>query len=359
MKIEQKYTYTLASEDTILSATLSKEDEVVMVMSNGNVIKYNFLSNETTEISTLKDSMGYTDNGFELTEPISIYTLEDIIVIVNDFKRHGYVFNSKQEYRLHLWRGEYYVEHSKYPISLYKDDNGVPHLIYADDWNRVQIMNLDTRQVLTATKSLIEEGAEERHIEYYKTHKESNKLAWPSSYDYFYGELRISPDNKYFASAGWSWGSCDCCNTYQIDDFIKNNRISDIHIAAGEHISRSICWINDNTIAIEYDPYTEGDDEATKETLKEIHLYQIEGNTSSLLNKIQLKQIDIKYNRMYFDSTLDAFVLINSTEAVYIVSKTGEVLHQDNTIRANTYNITYLNFLELNEKSVSIYGITL
>ncbi|WP_121965487.1 hypothetical protein [Myroides sp. N17-2] len=357
MKIEQKYSYTLNSEETILSATLSKEDEVVMVLSNGDVVKYNFLSNEATEVSTLKDSIKYPDNGFDLTDWISIYTLDDIIVIVNDFKRHGYVFNSKQEYRLHLWRGEYYVEHSKYPISLYKDDNDVPHLIYADDWNRVQIMNLNTRQVLTATKSLIEEGAEERHIEYYKTQKESNKLAWPRSYDYFYGELMMAPDNKHFASAGWFWGSYDCSNAYLIDDFINNIRISDIHITTGEHIVRSMCWVNNNTIAIEYDPNVEGDDDATKESLKEIHLYQIENNKSNLSEKIKLQDKDIKYDNMYFDTTLDAFVLINSTKAVYIVSKTGEVLHQDNTIRTRTYNTTYQQFLELKEKSVSVYKL--
>lgn len=357
MKIEQKYNYTLTSEDTILSATLSKEDEVVMVLSNADVIRHNLNTNTTEVVFTLNDSMNYSDGGFDLTSPISIYTLDDIIVVVNDFKRHGYVLNPEQGYQLHLWRGEYYVEHSKSPISLYKNDNSVPHLIYADDWNRVQIMNLNTRQVLTATKSLIEEGAEERHIEYYKTQKESNKLAWPSNYDYFYGELLMAPDNKHFASAGWFWGSYDCSNAYLIDDFINNIRISDIHITTGEHIVRSMCWVNNNTIAIEYDPNVEGDDDATKESLKEIHLYQIENNKSNLSEKIKLQDKDIKYDNMYFDTTLGAFVLINSTEAVYIVSKTGEVLHQDNTIRTSAYNTTHQQFLEFKEKSVSVYKL--
>ncbi|MCC9043148.1 hypothetical protein LNQ81_10730 [Myroides sp. M-43] len=357
MKIEKKGTYTITTEETILSAAISKENEIVMVLSNGDLARYNFLSNETIKVSSLKDSMGYTDNGFELTEPISIYTLDDIIVIVNNFKRHGYVFNPKQEYRLHLWRGDYHTNITKYPISLYKNDNDVPHLIYADDWNRVQIMNLDTRQVLTAAKSLIEEGAEEKHIEFHKTHEESNKLAWPSTYDYFYGELKISPDNKHFLSSGWVWGSFDYIKAYNINHFIIDNRIKDINIYGGEHESRQICWINANTVAIEHDPYVEGDDEATKETLKEIHLYQIKENTSTLLNKIQIQLKNIKYHNMYFDTTLDAFVLINSNEAVYIVSRTGDVLHQDNTIRTSAYNTTYQQFLEFNEKSVTIYKL--
>lgn len=366
MKIEQKYNYTLTSEDTILSATLSKEDEVVMVLSNADVIRHNLNTNTTEVVFTLNDSMNYSDGGFDLTSPISIYTLDDIIVVVNDFKRHGYVLNPEQGYQLHLWRGEYYVEHSKYPISLYKDDNSVPHLIYADDWNRVQIMNLNTRQVLTATKSLIEEGAEERHIEYYKTQKESNKLAWPSNYDYFYGELLMAPDNKHFASAGWFWGSFDCIVAYEVNNFITNNRIQDILIFSGEHENRSICWVNNNTLAVEFDPALEeeydeeGNDiirtPAEKE-LKEIHLYKIEENTSTLLNKIQIQLRNIKYDNMYFDIVLDAFVLINSTEAIYIVSKTGEVLHQDNTIRTRTYNTTHQQFLELKERSVSVHKL--
>lgn len=359
MQIEKKYSYTQRTDDTILASTLSNTDEIVMVLSNGDVTRHNFQTDKTTLVSTLQDSMGYTDDGFDLTAPISIYTLDDIIVIVNDFKRHGYIINPKQEYRLHLWRGDYYANITKYPIALYKDANEIPHIIYADDWNHVQIMNLDTRQVLTAAKSLIEDAAEEKHIEFYKTHKEHNKLAWPSTYDYFYGKLLLSPNHQYFASVGWVWGSFDCINAYDICNFITNPRIQDIIVHGGEHESRQVCWVSNNTLAVEHSPYTEEEEEATEDTLDEIHLYLLEKNKATLLDKIQLQHKGIQYNAMYFDTILDAFVLVNSDEGVYIVSKNGEVLHQDHTIRTYIYNTTSQQFLSCNEKGVSIYDLKL
>lgn len=358
MKIEDKQTKIFNTEDTILSATLSQIDEVIMVMSNGDVVRYNFATDEMHTVSTLKDSMGYTDGGFDLSSPITIYTLDDIIVVVNDFTRHGYVFNPKQEYRLHLWRGEYYAKITKYPIALYKDAKQVPHLIYAEDWNHVQIMNLNTRQILTAAKSLIEQNAEEEHIEFYKTHEENNKLAWPSSYDYFYGSLSLSPDNKYFTSAGWVWGSADYCNTYEIEDFIKNNRISDIYTAGGEHVDRPICWIDNDTIAIAYDPYVEGDEEATKDSLKEIHLYQIKDKTSTLIEKIKLQRQDIEYNTMYFDTVLNSFILLSKSGEITVISKSGEVVLKHDDIKVTSYNITTHQALTHGDKTITIYTLS-
>ena len=104
-----------------------------------------------------------------------------------------------------MQREDYYAEHSSYPIALFKDDSGIPHLIYSQAWNHTQIMNLDTRQVLTAAKSLIEENAEEKHLKFYAEHEESNKLLWPRSYDYFFGALSLSPNQKNFLSTGWGY----------------------------------------------------------------------------------------------------------------------------------------------------------
>lgn len=365
MKIEQKYSYTLATEDTILSATLSKENEIVMVLSNADVIRHNLNTNTTEVVFTLNDSMNYSDGGFDLTSPISIYTLDDIIVVVNDFKCHGYI-HKPNDYTIHISRGNYHADRSKYPIALYKDNNGVPHLICSENWNHIDIVNLSTRQILTVSKSLIEEGAEQRHLDWYKNNEERYKSLWPTSIDYFYGEIILSPDKQLFLNTGWVWGSQDRFHIYDIQDFITNPRISYIYVNNWEHESRSACWVNNNTIAVEYDPALEeeydedGNDiirtPAEKE-FKEIHFYQIVGNSCTLSKKIKLQDKDIKYYRMYFDTTLDAFVLINSTKAVYIVSKKGEVLHQDNTIRTSVYNTTHQQFLELKEKSVSVYKL--
>ncbi len=53
-----------------------------------------------------------------------------------------------------------------------------------------------------------------------------------------------------------------------IDRFIKNNRISDIFIGAWEHQNRGVCWINNELVALVYIPYTEGDEDVVKETIR-------------------------------------------------------------------------------------------
>jgi len=73
-------------------------------------------------------------------------------------------------------------------------------LIHAVDWNRLEVLNLDTLQNLTAAKSLIEEDAEKRHLEFVARHTGANadNRPWPHPFDYFYGALLLSPDKSYF-----------------------------------------------------------------------------------------------------------------------------------------------------------------
>lgn len=357
MKIEKLYQKSIKGDNTILCATSYSENEAIIVLSNADVIHYDFQTDKTIVLFSLVDNMGYTDQGFDISSPISIYTLDNIVVIVNDFKRHGYIYNPDQQYKLHLWRGEYYANITKYPIVLYKDKKQIPHLIYGEDWNHIQIINLNTRQIITASKSLIEEGTEEKHIEYYKTHKETNKLSWPSTYDYFYSKLTISPDNKYFASAGWIWGSADCCKAYEIDDFVTNSHIKDINLFVGEHENRSMCWIDNDTIAIEYNPYIEDEANEDGDLLQEIHLYRIENDEVKLLEKIKIEDKDIQYDEMYFNSEFKSFILLNKSGIINIISFDGQVILKKDTKVTNVFNSKYQQFTSYHDKIICVYKI--
>ncbi len=173
-------------EENIITVSLSGFNEFVMLMSSGDVIRYNIDEQKKQFLFSVKSSFSFEDGGFDIESPSTIYTLDSIVVIVNDYKRHGFVHYPEKYNSLHLWRKDYHAAISTYPIALFKDEIGIPHLIYGEAWNHIQIMNLDTRQILTASKSLIEEKAEEKHLEFYKNHKEQNKLPWPRPYDYFW-----------------------------------------------------------------------------------------------------------------------------------------------------------------------------
>jgi hypothetical protein len=187
----------------IEAAILSKNNEAILLTSRGQVIRFNFDKQKIEQLFSVNNEINYPDSGFDITSKTSIYTLGEIVVVANDFKTHAFVHYPGKYSNLHLWRKDYHADISSYPIALFKNEDGDPCLIYGQAWNHVQVMNLDTRRILTAAKSLIEENAEENHIAFYKKHEETNKLTWPREYNYFFGKLFISPDQKKFLSAGW------------------------------------------------------------------------------------------------------------------------------------------------------------
>lgn len=348
MNLTKVHDVTFETEERIITSALSAPNEFLMLLSSGDVIRYNFDEQKTDHLFSVKSSFSYEDNGFDIEAPSTIYTLDSIVVIVNDYKRHGFVHYPEKYHKLHLWRQDYHADISCYPIALYKDENGVPHLIYSEAWNHLQIMNLDSRQVLTAAKSLIEENAEERHIELYKKYEESNKLPWPRPLDYFFGKLDVSPDSKHFLSAGWAWGSCDAYSVFEIKKFIDSNRISYIPIDGWEHSNRAVCWIDHNMIAVAYDPREEGDEGATKSTPQEIHFYDFNTETAEIKKKVSVQGLNILNSTFQYNSEVDAIISISDTQGVAILSLDGAVLFHDEKMSPDSYNADF-NLLLVSE----------
>jgi len=358
MKINKTHEITFDTDETIITVTISKSNEIVMLMNSGNVIRFNLNEKKGNHLFSVKSNIEYSDGGFDITAITSIYTLDEIVVVVNDFKRHGFIHYPDKYHALHLWREDYHADISTFPIALYKSEDGVPHLIFGEAWNHIQIMNLDTRQILTASKSLIEENAEEKHIEFYKKYNEDNKLPWPRPYDYFFGKLYLSPNQKKFLSAGWAWGSCDSYNVYDIERFICSNRISALGIGAWEHENRATCWVDNETIAVAYNPFTEGDENSTADSPCEIHFHKIRGDNVELEKKIQITDKNILSSKMYFNKTSNSFITFSDKDGLTIISLDGQIVFKDENLKANEYNVEKGLFLVTDNKTISVYEIT-
>lgn len=337
MNITPIYTREHGTDNTIVTASLSAPGEYVLLLSSGDVIRQKMNAAEKEHLFSVQSSMGYRDGGFDISAPSSIYTLDDIVVVVNDYKTHGYVHYPGKYPALHLWRNDYYASISRYPIALFRNRQHIPFIIYATAWNCVHIMNLDTRQVVTATKSLIEELAEEKHLEFYKTHEESNKLPWPSAYDYFYGELRLSPDGSRFLSAGWGWGSCDLYHIYDIAHFISSNRVAHQRINGWEHNNRGVCWVDDDTVAVTYHPHADDEEDAVKDAPGEIHFYNVAGSTPEITKKIKLADVNILSAALHYNKQLNVFIVFSDALGVMLCSLEGEVLFHDPGLKVSGY----------------------
>lgn len=345
----------LDTEEHIVTSCISSPTEIVFLLSNGSVFRYDRCTKKEEELFSVHTSMSYTDGGFDLESSSTLYTLDNIVVVANDYKFHAIVHYPGKYKNLRLQREDYYADITKYPIALFKDDKGVPHIIYGTNWNHVQILNLSTRQLLTATKSLIEVGAEEQHIEYYKTHEEKKFCddIWPRSHDYFFGELSMSPNNQYFLSAGWVWGSADSHNVYEVEHFINNSRIKAQNINMWEHDNRASCWVSNTCVAVAYNPATEWNDDATEGTANEIHLYQI-ADEITLQKKLSIPKVDLSKATFRYSKQLKALVIYSENLGVCIINLKGEVLYQDSNLKMDSYNTQYEMGIESKDNRINI-----
>lgn len=357
MKINKIQEITFDTEDSIMASSLSTKEECVLLLSSGNVIRYNFNERTIQNLFSVENMASYSDGGFDINAPSSIYTLDSIVVVVNDYKRHGFIHYPGQFKRIHLWREGYYEDISRYPISMFKDESGVPHIIYSVAWNHLQIMNLDTRQVITAAKSLIKEFAEEDYIKFHEQYKEPNKRPWPSPYDYFFGQLQMSPNQKKFLSAGWAWGSYDVYNIYDLEHFMTNNRIAEELIDGWEHNNRGVCWIDDDTIAVTYNPYEEGEDNSNEESLSEIHFYKMNDKQSELKRKIKIDGIPITSAEIYYNKAMNALLAYSDKIGLAVLSMDGQIIFYDDKFKPDGYNPELDLFIKTQNKMLSVYQL--
>ncbi len=355
MKISQIHNIKFNTEESVKTATLSTPNELVMLMSSGDVVRYYIEEQKREHLFSVKNSFSYKDGGFDVNAKSTIYTLDSIVVIVNDFKLHGFIHYPGKYEKLHLWRKDYHADISCYPISLFKNKEGVPHLIYGEDWNHLQIVNLDTRQILTASKSLIEENAEEKHLEFYKNHKEYNKHLWPEPYNYFFGKLEMSPNKKNFLSAGWIWGSYDAYNIYEVEHFIESDRIADMNIGSWEHSDRAVCWIDNKTVAIAYNPTEEEENE--EYAPQEIHFYKIDNKNSKFERKVQIVGLDVVNSKFYFNKNFNWIIVLSDKAGTVLLSLDGAVLFQDEKLNLDAYYPDLDLFVKADYKSVIVYQI--
>lgn len=341
---------TLLFQFDINEVELKNENELIILTKQGDVYLYKIDMQIIELLFQIHPDKGiqYADGGFDLEAKSSIYTLDDIVVVVNDFKTHGYVYNGKEQYVIHISREDYYAEHSKFPINLYKDGTTI-FLIYGTKWNRVDVVNLETRQILTIDKSLVEVGAEQSRIAFYKEHKESSKLFWPSNFDYFYGELELSPNQTYFMSKGWVWGSSDSCAVFNREDFIHNHRINVVWQQYFEHENRSMCFVDDETIAIVYNTTMEDINDKDEDMIK---IVNIKNNTE--INISVSRSLNIRNYQMTYKD--EHFIFYSNIDGIIVLTKQGEIVHENHSIEVISY-LKQLNQMIYKQDDLYYLGI--
>lgn len=337
------------SDEAIQCATLLNSNEVVLLLADGDVCSWNLNEGKARHLFSAIDS-----NGFDIGAPCAIYTMDQIVVIVNDRKTHGFAYNGKTGLMIPIHREDYHADVSSYPIAIYNDERGVPHLIYAVAWNHLQIMNLDTQVLLTANKTVI--VAEARDKKFYEQHPQiESRMPWPRNLDYFYGQLSFSPDGKRFLSRGWDWGSSDDYEIFDLHHFIHHEHVLGDSFFGGEHTNRPICWIDDHRLATTYYPYRD-ENEPVKTT--HVHIYEDVRNGVDPIKEFIIDDSDEVYGEMFYSREYGVLIQFEDGHGTWIYNLDGNIKWRDKSFTPTSFHPDLGLFLSIDDRAIMIHRLT-
>lgn len=141
----------------------------------------------------------------------------------------------------------YHSEQTDFPVDFFQHQ-GQCHIVYASDWNNLDIINLITKECLT-TRHNDEITNEQR--------KDAPFTEWA-------GELKISPDGKRVATIGWAWHPVGIAWNFSLEKWITNKWEADFgksKIILGDAWSyfwhSPFAWLDNEKIIIWGDPATQ------------------------------------------------------------------------------------------------------
>lgn len=224
---------------------------------------------------------------------------------------------------------------------------------YSTAWNRLEIVNLDTMQWLTATKSLIESDELAK--------PDNSSWFWPSTFDYFYGQIYLSPSNRHFVSAGWLWGSFDGIALFDTQEFISSSLITTDIFFTGGHENRAVCWIDDSSLAVIINPDTEAiwndDEEGNGTGLEELRIYHVP--SGKFQKSVPLPLIGILHAGLSYSQSLNAFIAHPKELGLVIFSLQGEILLYQPSLQVYAVDSNAGRLLIKSEQGAQIINITL
>ncbi|TYP67392.1 hypothetical protein [Paenibacillus methanolicus] len=338
-KIERKSIKLFDEELLDIYPLLAKENTYVAITKNKKIIELDTMQESCNDLFALESE----EIEINFDEAISILASSDsnIIAVFNTYGRFGLVIDlSVKQIVMQFSRDDYHFNQTIFPVSFYTRNNQIL-LIHGTKWNRVDISNPFTGEVLTSR-----EDPEFRMI--------NNKPECDDHYlDYFHGQLLVSPNNEWVVSNGWEWHPYGSVTVWNMNQWIANNCWESEDGDSKKELWRykeewndPICWLSNTTVGIlGKNDSNFCDDEINMPTGNLFRVYDV-------CNGVLLNEFEITYGQLIFDT----FLYCSSKDTglrVYNISK-GEVLFEDHAIYPQAYHSTSKEFLEVNTNQLSI-----
>ena len=303
--------------------------EFLIVCESGSVFLLDCQTRQHRQVSHLDFPFNYDSETFNYLNkfrneqsPLSIRSHGNYVCIAQTYGQTGAVLDlDDPKFKLLLHRGDYQVEHCRFPLALYSVDNDT-FLIHGTDWNRLDVTNLKSAQILT-----------ERVVDY-----ESNS----NYFDYFHSSLSISPDSKRFASNGWFWGPCDVITVYEVDEFPSNFELANTQLAFGPvdgyNWDRPMCWIDDHRVGVAYNKQESGEHEGKFSS----EILVVDTTANQVVDSVEfdgfaMSEYGAPTGDLHYDIEKGWFISINPIRGLLVADRSGKEIHANPTLRYHRY----------------------
>lgn len=302
-----------------------EHDHLVCVLSSGQLV--------VCDLSGSVQFEAHLDSFFDTDSDVAIHSYGAFLTIVNPFGLRGVVVDlDNADWRMPLRREDYHCGHCSWPIGFYKHGCDTM-LIHSTQWNRLDITNLATGQLLT-----------EREV-CYGDNESPNK----NYLDYFHSMLHMSPNEQDFVVNGWHWGPFDQLFAWEIDRFLVEYELSGNPLGKlpvnGYNWNRPCCFYDDETIAWGYNALeahdrTDPDDEKPSDPRTELIFQNV--RSAEITRRIPFEHFDLTEHaevkgRLWFDRERRWFVCssnqlrleeIEPTLGTTVASEDGELIQR-------------------------------
>ena len=160
--------------------------------------------------------------GRHLQPRIHVSLNERFAVVCHDHGCFGQVFDLQTaSATMPLDRGDYHPETQPFSIAFFQQ-NGRPLLVHGADWNRLEMSDPQTGELLTPRDEMVyEDGTRPDHY-----------------LDFFHGSLLVSPDEAWIADDGWVWHPVGEVTVWNLNDWLESNAYE-----SEDGVSRRLlCW---------------------------------------------------------------------------------------------------------------------
>ncbi len=276
----------------------------------------------------------------DLEKAVSLYLSAqgELAAVVNTLGQFGLVMDLEHgRPTMPLKRDTYHIDVTPFAVAFFQHQ-GRPLLVHAATWNRLDISDPWTGELLTPRTSPSYKDGEPEHEHYL---------------DYFHGRLRVSPNQERIAEDGWVWHPMGFVVTWSLNRWIDQNRWESEDGASKKSLcwrayfwDGPLCWIDDKTLAV----WGYGEDDEC--LLPAARLFDVE--TGKELRWFAGPDVEFRpgepwsvkpADALVFDTYLFSFSTTNGTSVWDIV--TGERLLRDSSFCPLRYHHGAKQFLTL------------